>query len=580
MKRAALVLALFGLLLGGRAISSAPRSIGFIGSVTRPGSAQLPDGNYAVALALYDVQTGGTALWTDTRNVAVVKGVFTTLLGDEASNPIPLSVRFDAPYFVGVRIGADADHLDAEMTPRLPLSAVPYALFAHSVADNSISSSNLAADPNSLAKLSGGTLNPRVFLFGDSISAGAGASAPTNTYASLVAAANGWVVTSSAMSGTVLNEQLLGVSCYGHAQDQPAVLSRVVGEEDRSFTLAGYNDMRTYGVDRQRVAQFREQLMTALVWLAIPAARKMDTSNTALAFQGKWMPASDSAGGGSSLCVGKTTASASAVVSTRVSGRAVYVGYVRGKSGGDFTVRIDGVDRGQFSCGGALGTAAYPDLPSPGVVRIAGLAEGDHYVTVTTLTASPVTVFFFAGSSAACGANGPYCYIGNCLKWSFGSDVALTMYNDAISETCSELASDGLGVEYVDANACYVPVTDVATDYLHPNDLGHYHISQAFKAATGSLVTPLVRQQAAFVPARAPSDVAGTITVPAGSSSATLAQFVRLYPSVPSVTLTPTQDIEAAGVHRFWVRGTTGNFTVNLDAPATTDLTFNYAVAG
>lgn len=580
VKRAACVCCCLLLLAVSRALASAPRSIGFSGSVARSGSTAYPDGNYAIRLTLYDAPSGGTVLWTDTRTLAVVKGVFNAILGDEASNPIPDSVRFDAPYYVGVRIGLSAASLDAEMSPRLPLRAVPYALFAHNVADNSISSSQLATDPNSLAKLSGGTMNPTAFLFGDSVSCGAGASAPANAFASIVAASNGWVVSSSAMSGTVLNEQLEGVSCYGADQNRPAILNRVVGPEDRSFTLTGLNDLKTYGLDRQRVAQYREQLRAALVWLAIPASRKLDTTDSAIAYQGKWTAATDTRWGGDPLSFGKTAAAIGAKASVTVSGRAVYVGFVRSKSGGLFNLQVDGILRGQFSCGGAMGTAVYPNLPSPGVARVGGLADGPHVVTVTTVSASPVTVFLFAGSNAACGPDGPYCYVGNCLRYSFASDDALAMYNDAISTTCAELASDGLGVVYVDANAFYTPATDVSPDYLHPNDLGHFHIAQAFKAATGSLVTPIIRQQAASLPARAPSDVAGTVTVPAGSSSATIPQFVRLYPSVPSVTLTPTQDIEVAGVHRFWVRGTTGNFTVLLDAPATIALTFNYAVAG
>ena len=40
------------------------------------------DGVYPVVFRLYNVNTGGDALWTESKNVTVSRGAFSTLLGD------------------------------------------------------------------------------------------------------------------------------------------------------------------------------------------------------------------------------------------------------------------------------------------------------------------------------------------------------------------------------------------------------------------------------------------------------------------------------------------------------------------
>ena len=42
-----------------------------------------------ITFRLYDVSTGGTALWEETQNVLPDNGVFTTELGSDSSNPFP-----------------------------------------------------------------------------------------------------------------------------------------------------------------------------------------------------------------------------------------------------------------------------------------------------------------------------------------------------------------------------------------------------------------------------------------------------------------------------------------------------------
>jgi len=102
-----------------------PPKINFQGYLTDSGGTPV-DGTVSMVLSIYNASTGGTPLWTETQNVKVNNGTYSVNLGD--ANPIMLP--FDTPYFLGVKVGADA-----EMTPRTPLTSVGYA-FRAKVADS------------------------------------------------------------------------------------------------------------------------------------------------------------------------------------------------------------------------------------------------------------------------------------------------------------------------------------------------------------------------------------------------------------------------------------------------------------
>jgi len=81
-----------------------------------------PNGNYIMTFRLYNVETGGTALpWSETKNVFVNEGVFSTLLGDTTS--LNLSDFNGQALWLGVTVESDP-----EATPRVALSPAPYAI--------------------------------------------------------------------------------------------------------------------------------------------------------------------------------------------------------------------------------------------------------------------------------------------------------------------------------------------------------------------------------------------------------------------------------------------------------------------
>jgi len=81
-------------------------------------------GTQSIQFSLYDVATGGTALWTETQSVTLVNGELSLSLGETTSLP---EAVFAKRLFLGIKVGSDA-----EMTPRPKLNSAPYSIKARS----------------------------------------------------------------------------------------------------------------------------------------------------------------------------------------------------------------------------------------------------------------------------------------------------------------------------------------------------------------------------------------------------------------------------------------------------------------
>ena len=76
----------------------------------------------SITFSIYNVATGGTALWSSTRTIDPDDdGIYDVILGEVSA----INLAFDMPYYLGVTVDTDA-----EMTPRLELSSVGYAYTA------------------------------------------------------------------------------------------------------------------------------------------------------------------------------------------------------------------------------------------------------------------------------------------------------------------------------------------------------------------------------------------------------------------------------------------------------------------
>jgi hypothetical protein len=125
------------------AASGINQQITFQGKVVnKTDGTNVTDGNYNFTFSVYNVSSGGSALWTDTYNsgssagqVAVTSGIFRVNLGEQAT-PLPGSIDFDTDtLYLGVNFNGDG-----EMSPRVRLTAVSQAFNALKVAGLTVTS--------------------------------------------------------------------------------------------------------------------------------------------------------------------------------------------------------------------------------------------------------------------------------------------------------------------------------------------------------------------------------------------------------------------------------------------------------
>ena len=103
-----------------------PHKINYQGYLTAPGSGVPVTGAVSMMFKLYTDPSGpNPALYSETQSVTATNGVFNAIIG--SVTPIPGSVQFDQPYYLGVTVGTDD-----EMTPRQRVSASAYAIRAAS----------------------------------------------------------------------------------------------------------------------------------------------------------------------------------------------------------------------------------------------------------------------------------------------------------------------------------------------------------------------------------------------------------------------------------------------------------------
>ena len=120
--------------------SAAPginREINFQGKlVNNPSGTNVSNTTYTMVFTIYDRDSGGTALWTETQTVTTADGVFRVALG--SVTPFPSNFNFNwSGLYLGIKVNSDP-----EMTPRVQLAAVPFAFNAQQVAGLTVQDDN------------------------------------------------------------------------------------------------------------------------------------------------------------------------------------------------------------------------------------------------------------------------------------------------------------------------------------------------------------------------------------------------------------------------------------------------------
>lgn len=78
----------------------------------------IEDGVYPITFKLYDAESGGTELWTETQSqLKVTSGIYSAILGEVN----PLDLEFDAFYYLSLTVEGE------ELLPRAPLTSAPYS---------------------------------------------------------------------------------------------------------------------------------------------------------------------------------------------------------------------------------------------------------------------------------------------------------------------------------------------------------------------------------------------------------------------------------------------------------------------
>jgi len=98
-----------------------PKKVTYQGVLIDTTGIPVCDSVWNVDLSIYSTAAGGTALWNEKHTVTTSGGVFSVVLGDKT----PLTISFDQHLWIGTSINNQP-----ELTPRVFLTAVPYALNA------------------------------------------------------------------------------------------------------------------------------------------------------------------------------------------------------------------------------------------------------------------------------------------------------------------------------------------------------------------------------------------------------------------------------------------------------------------
>src|SRR3990172_3920103 len=115
-----------------------PPLINYQGKLTNASGDPVADGQYDVIFSIYDVPTGGTALWSESWPLLqTYGGDFSAMLGSVMAIPSTFFSEHPTTY-LGIKVG-----FDAEMTPRQQIGAVAYAFHAGNVEGSGIPSGGI-----------------------------------------------------------------------------------------------------------------------------------------------------------------------------------------------------------------------------------------------------------------------------------------------------------------------------------------------------------------------------------------------------------------------------------------------------
>ena len=111
------VILMFAVVFTSTVFADMPRTINYQGKLTDGGGSAIT-GPVNITFRLYNVASGGTALWSETHaSLAVTNGLFDIILGEST----PIALDFDEQYWIELVVGGET------LNPREKLASVSYA---------------------------------------------------------------------------------------------------------------------------------------------------------------------------------------------------------------------------------------------------------------------------------------------------------------------------------------------------------------------------------------------------------------------------------------------------------------------
>jgi len=104
-------------------VLAVPGMVTYQGKLANPDGAPVDNGTYTIQFSIYDVTSGGTALWSETQSVLITDGVYNVTLG--SVTPIPTDILDYPALYLGMKVEDDS-----EMIPRQEITSTFYALRA------------------------------------------------------------------------------------------------------------------------------------------------------------------------------------------------------------------------------------------------------------------------------------------------------------------------------------------------------------------------------------------------------------------------------------------------------------------
>lgn len=309
----------------------------------------------------------------------------------------------------------------------------------------------------------------RVKAWGDSITAGTGATSPELGYINRESEILGIPFVNYAVGNATAWDQALQVFTPANA----------IAVNEAAQLMIGTNDSRYGTADANNVDTFKRAHAALLAWLAIPAVYRIRGQDSRIAYTGTWTDSNAYAGG-----LTKASATAGDVASFSFTGTTVYICSSRTSLASNTaaaTVRIDGNVVGTITAKGFTAATNLGATYGPALYRFGNLTNTAHTVTITTTTAAGSNPLFldwvgFPSASSSRLVNNinlppqVVAAVPSAGAW-------VTAYNTAIADNITTLVGDGLRINLTNVTPTFDASTDLTADGVHPNNAGHLKIA-------------------------------------------------------------------------------------------------------